>query len=53
MIDAMYGDEDPVIGWMRASPAPRLIAFRRGTLLATESVADQLPRQWDSIGPPT
>ena len=43
MIDAMYGDEDPVVGWLRASPRRRLIFVGEDTLLATESVADKLP----------
>jgi hypothetical protein len=43
MVDAMYGDEDAVIGWLRASPRHRLIFVGEDTLLATESVADKLP----------
>src|SRR3954468_447690 len=43
MVDAMYGDEDAVIGWLRASPRPRLVFVGEDTLLATESVADKLP----------
>jgi len=44
MIDAMYGDEDAVVAWLRASPRHRLIFVGEDTLLATESVADKLPR---------
>jgi hypothetical protein len=43
MVDSMYGDEDAVVGWMRASPRHRLIFVGEDTLLATESVADKLP----------
>jgi hypothetical protein len=43
MIDAMYGDEDAVVGWLRASSRHRLIFVGEDTLLATESVADKLP----------
>ena len=42
MIDAMYGDEDAITGWVRASPRHRLIFVGEDTLLATESVADKL-----------
>jgi hypothetical protein len=43
MVDAMYGDEDAIVGWFRASPRHRLIFVGEDTLLATESVADKLP----------
>ena len=43
MIDAMYGDEEAIAGWVRASPRHRLIFVGEDTLLATESVADKLP----------
>jgi hypothetical protein len=43
MIDAMYGDEDAITGWVKASPRHRLIFVGEDTLLATESVADKLP----------
>jgi hypothetical protein len=43
MIDAMYGDEEAIVGWTRASPRHRLIFVGEDTLLATESVADKLP----------
>jgi hypothetical protein len=43
MVDAMYGDEDAIVGWMRASPRHRLIFVGEDTLLGTESAADKLP----------
>ena len=43
MVDAMYGDEDAIVGWVKASPRHRLIFVGEDTLLATESVADKLP----------
>ncbi len=43
MVDAMYGDEDAIVGWVRASPRHRLIFVGEDTLLATESVAEKLP----------
>jgi hypothetical protein len=43
MVDAMYGDEDAIVGWFRASPRHRLIFVGEDTLLATESVAEKLP----------
>jgi hypothetical protein len=43
MVDSMYGDEDAVVGWLRASPRHRLIFVGEDTLLGTESVADKLP----------
>lgn len=43
MIDAMYGDEDIIADWARASPRHRLIFTGEDTLLATESVAEKLP----------
>jgi hypothetical protein len=42
MVDAMYGDEDAIVGWVRASPRHRLIFVGEDTLLGTESVADKL-----------
>jgi hypothetical protein len=42
MIDAMYGDEDAIVGWMRASPRRRLIFVGQDTLLGTESLASKL-----------
>lgn len=54
MIDAMYGDEDAIVGWMRATPRHRLLFVGQDTLLGTESVADKLPetRMLDRF-PPT
>ncbi|HET7502543.1 MAG TPA: hypothetical protein VFK02_16095 [Kofleriaceae bacterium] len=43
MVDAMYGDEDAIVGWYKASPRHRLIFVGEDTLLGTESVADKLP----------
>lgn len=43
MVDAMYGEEAPIVGWARASPRHRLIFVGQDTLLASESVADKLP----------
>jgi len=43
MVDAMYGDEDAIVGWVRASPRHRLIFVGSDTLLGTESVAGKLP----------
>jgi hypothetical protein len=43
MIDAMYGDEDMITAWYRASTRHRLITVGEDTLLADESVADKIP----------
>lgn len=43
MVDALYGDEDAILAWFRASPRHRLIFVGEDTLLGTESVADKLP----------
>ncbi|HEY0479216.1 MAG TPA: hypothetical protein VGD37_16975 [Kofleriaceae bacterium] len=43
MVDAMYGDEDAIVGWFKASPHRRLIFVGEDTLLGTESVAEKLP----------
>jgi hypothetical protein len=43
MVDAMYGDEDALLGWLRASPRRRLIFVGEDTLLGTESIAGKLP----------
>jgi hypothetical protein len=43
MIDAMYGDEDLITDWYRASPRHRLIMVGEDTLLGTESVAMKTP----------
>jgi hypothetical protein len=43
MIDANYGDDDLIVGWLRASPRHRLIFVGEDTLLATEAIADRVP----------
>ena len=43
MIDAMYGDEDLIIAWLKASQRHRLIMVGEDTILGTESVAEKLP----------
>jgi hypothetical protein len=43
MVDAMYGDEDAIVGWVKSSSRHRLIFVGEDTLLATESVAEKLP----------
>jgi hypothetical protein len=43
MVDAMYGDEDAIVGWYKASPRHRLIFVGEDTLLGTESVAEKIP----------
>jgi hypothetical protein len=43
MIDAMYGDEDAIVGWMRASSRHRLIFVGEDTVLGAEALADKLP----------
>jgi hypothetical protein len=57
MIDAMYGDEPPFVGWYNASPRRRLINVGWDTLLGTESISakipetvtiDRFPPSWDA-----
>ena len=43
LVDAMYGDEDLILDWYRASPRHRLIMVGEDTLLGTESVAMKTP----------
>ena len=43
MIDAMYGDEDLILSWLKASARHRLIMVGEDTILGTESVAEKLP----------
>ena len=43
MVDAMYGDEDLIINWYKASPRHRLIMVGEDTVLGTESVAAKIP----------
>ncbi|MGE0397538.1 MAG: hypothetical protein AB7T06_12525 [Kofleriaceae bacterium] len=42
MIDAMYGDEDKIIAWYRASPSHRLILIGEDTVLGGEGIAQKL-----------
>jgi hypothetical protein len=41
MIDAMYGEEELIAAWLRASPRRRLITLGEDTVLGTESFADR------------
>ena len=43
MIDAMYGEEELIAAWLRASPRRRLITLGEDTLLGTESFASKFP----------
>jgi len=43
MIDAMYGDEDKIVAWYKASPAHRLIMVGEDTILGAEGIAQKLP----------
>ncbi len=43
MIDAMYGEEDPIVEWVTASERRRLILVGQDTVLGTESIADRFP----------
>lgn len=43
MVDAMYGDEDLIINWYKASARHRLIMVGEDTVLGTESVAAKVP----------
>ena len=43
MVDAMYGDEDPLLAWFEASPRRRLISVGQDTVLGTESIASRIP----------
>lgn len=43
MIDASYGDEEPLLGWFAASPRRRLITVGQDTVLGTESIASKIP----------
>ena len=52
-IDSMYGNEDQVEAWMKASPRHRLITVGEDTLLANESLVPKLdPLILDRV-PPT
>lgn len=43
MVDAMYGEEELIASWLRASPRRRLITVGEDTVLATESFAGKFP----------
>ncbi len=43
MVDAMYGEEEPILTWYNASPRHRLITVGFNTVLGTESVASKIP----------
>ena len=43
MIDASYGEEAPLLGWLAGSPRRRLISVGQDTILGTESIAAKLP----------
>lgn len=43
MVDAMYGDEELIATWLRASPRRRLITVGEDTVLGTESFAAKFP----------
>jgi len=45
MIDAMYGEEELIAAWLRASPRRRLITLGEDTLLGTESFAAKFPAE--------
>lgn len=52
-IDSMYGNEDQIDAWMKASPRHRLITVGEDTLLANESLVPKLdPLILDRV-PPT
>lgn len=43
MVDALYGDEDPLLAWFSASPRRRLVSVGQDTVLGTESLATKIP----------
>jgi hypothetical protein len=45
MVDAMYGEEDVIAAWLRASSRRRLITVGEDTLLGTESFASKFPTE--------
>jgi len=45
MVDAMYGEEELIAAWLRASPKRRLITVGEDTLLGTESFAAKFPAE--------
>lgn len=57
MVDAMYGEEAPLLAWFEASPRRRLISVGQDTILGTESIAskiagtvvvDRFPPTWET-----
>lgn len=42
MVDAMYGDEEPILTWFNASPRRRLISIGQDTVLGTESLSSKI-----------
>ncbi len=49
MIDAMYGEEELIAAWLRASPRRRLITLGEDTVLGTESFASKFPAETFTI----
>lgn len=43
LVDANYGEEEPLLGWVRSAPQHRLIMVGEDTTLGTESLARALP----------
>ena len=43
LVDAMYGDEDTIVEWAKASARHRLIVIGEDTVLGAEAVAAKLP----------
>jgi hypothetical protein len=43
MVDAMYGDEDLIVNWYKASPRRRLITVGEDTVLGAEAVVAKIP----------
>jgi hypothetical protein len=41
----MYGDEETLATWLRASPRRRLITIGEDTIMGTESFASKFPRE--------
>lgn len=46
MIDALYGEDDKVVAWAKASSRHRLILVGEDTLVGTEAVAAALPEAY-------
>ncbi len=43
LMDAMYGDEDPIVAWATVSDRHRLIMIGEDTVLGAEAIAAKLP----------